>query len=202
MDAGNYCSICDRYFSSAYNRKRHVLRKHMDHDDQSNGSDTETVDYSKPVPDCCKLEKSPTLVEAAEDDNMSTTSSHDSHESSSSDDDSDEEDSSNEEMDAEGNKIYKESDLEFARFLIQMKLAFNAHHDVEYTVVNYLKIFYKKFRAFKSSNLCSVLREEMADFKTGHKFASSSETLENALELRRIFIQNLFAQVEEENESD
>ena len=84
MDAGNYCSICDRYFSSAYNRKRHVLRKHMDHDDQSNGSDTETVDYSKPVPDCCKLEKSPTLVEATEDDNMSTTSSHDSHESSSS----------------------------------------------------------------------------------------------------------------------
>ena len=41
MDAGNYCSICDRYFSSAYNRKRHVLRKHMDHDDKSNGSDTE-----------------------------------------------------------------------------------------------------------------------------------------------------------------
>ena len=58
MDAGNYCSICNRYFSSAYNRKRHVLRKHMDDDLQSNGSDTETVDYSKPVSDYGKLEKS------------------------------------------------------------------------------------------------------------------------------------------------
>ena len=199
MDAGNYCSICDRYFSSAYNRKRHTLRKHMDPDyDQSNGSDTETVDYSKRIPD----EKS--TLEPTKDDNMSTTSSHDSHESSSSSDDTsdEEEDSSNDEMDEEGNELYKESDLEFARFLIEMKLAFNAHHDVECTVVTYLKVFYKQFRAFKSSNLFSILREEMSDFKTGHKFASSSEILENALQVRRIFIQNLFAQVEEENESD
>ena len=169
-------------------------------DDQSNGSDTETVDYSKPIPG----EKSPHLVEATKDDDMSTTSSHDSHESSSSSDDTsdEEEDSSNDEMDEEGNELYKESDLEFARFLIEMKLAFNAHHDVECTVVTYLKVFYKQFRAFKSSNLFSILREEMSDFKTGHKFASSSEILENALQVRRIFIQNLFAQVEEENESD
>ena len=86
---------------------------------------------------------------------MSTTSSHDSHESSSSDDASDEEDSSNDEMDEEGNKIYKESDLEFARFLIQMKLAFNAHHDVEYTVVNYLKIF-NKYLELSNLLICSV----------------------------------------------
>ena len=167
----------------------------MDDDPQSNGSDTETVDYSKPVPDCCKLEKSPTLGKDAEDDNMSSTSSH---ESSSSNDDSDKEDSSDEEMDAEGNKIYKEADLEFARFLIEMRLALNEHHDVDYTAVNYLKMLYKKFKAFKSSNLYSVLREEMADFKASHKFASSSEVLENALEVRKIFIQNLFAQVEDE----
>ena len=63
----------------------------MDDDLQSNGSDTETVDYAKPVPDCCKLKKSPTLGEDAEDDNLSSTSSHDSHESSSCDDVSDEE---------------------------------------------------------------------------------------------------------------
>ena len=167
----------------------------MDDDPQSNGSDTETVDYSKPVPDCCKLEKSSTLGKDAEDDNMSSTSSH---ESSSSNDDSDKEDSSDEEMDAEGNKIYKEVDLEFARFLIEMRLALNEHHDVDYTAVNYLKMLYKKFKAFKSSNLYSVLREEMADFKASHKFASSSEVLENALEVRKIFIQNLFAQVEDE----
>ena len=172
----------------------------MDDDPQSNGSDTETVDYSKPAPDCCKLEKSPTLGEDAEDDNMSATSSHDSHESSSSDDVSGEEDSSDEEMDAEGNKIYKEVDLEFARFLIEMRLALNEHHDLDYTAVNYLKVFYKKFKAFKSSNLYSVLREEMSDFKASHKFASSSEVLENALEVRKIFIQNLFAQVEDEND--
>ena len=136
----------------------------------------------------------------AEDDNMSSTSSHDSHESSSSDDASDEEDSSNDEMDEEGNKIYKESDLEFARFLIQMRLAFNAHHDVDFTAVSYLKMIFKKFKAFKSSNLYSVLREEMSDFKNGHKFASSSEILENALEVRRIFIQNLFSQIEDESD--
>ena len=39
-------------------------------------------------------------------------------------------------------------------------------------------MFYKKFKAFKSSNLYSVLREEMADFKASHKFASSSEIVE------------------------
>ena len=175
MDAGNYCCICNKYFSSAYNRRRHFLRKHMDDDPQSNGSDTETVDYSKPVPDCCKLEKSPTLGQDAEDDNMSSTSSHVSHVSSSSDDVSDDEDSSDEEMDAEGNKIYKEVDLDFARFLIELRIALNEHHDVDYTAVNYLKMLYKKFKAFKSSNLYSVLREEMADFKASHKFGSSSE---------------------------
>ena len=110
----------------------------------------ETVDYSKPVPDCCKLEKYPTLGEDAEDDNMSSTSSHDSHESSSSDDVSDEEDSSDEEMDAEGNKIYREVDLEFSRFLVEMRLALNEYHDVDYTAVNYLKMFYK---SLKPSNL-------------------------------------------------
>ena len=51
---------------------------------------------------------------------------------------------------------------------------------------------------FKFSNLYSVLREETADFKASHKFASSSEVLENALERRKIFIQNLFAHVENE----
>ena len=56
------------------------------------------------------------------------------------------------------------------------------------------------WKCFKSSNLYSVLREEMTDFKASHKFASSSEVLENALEVRRIFIQNLFAQVDDEND--
>ena len=37
----------------------------------------------------------------------------------------------------------------------------------------------------------------MADFKTTHRFASSSEVLENALEVRRIFIQNLFSRIED-----
>ena len=148
------------------------------------------------------LKKFPTLWDDAEHDNMPADYSHDSHESSSSDDVSNEEDSSDEEMDEKGNQIYKEVDLEFARFLIQMRLALNNHYDVDYTAVNYLKMFYKKFKALKSSNLYSVLCEEMADFKAGHKFASSSEVLENTLEVRRIFIQNLFAQVEEENESD
>ena len=107
MDAGSYCCICNKYFSSAYNRRRHFLRKHMDDDPQSNGSDTETVDYSKPVLECCKLEKSPTMGENAKDGNMSTTSSHDSRESCLSDDVSDEKDSSDEEMDEERKKIYK-----------------------------------------------------------------------------------------------
>ena len=90
-------------------------------------------------------------------------------------------------MDAEGNKIYKEVDLEFAQFLIQMRLALNEHHDVDNTAVNDLKMFYKKFKAFKSSNLYSVLCGEMADFKASHKFAWSSEVLENALEVRLHF---------------
>ena len=87
---------------------------------------------------------------------MSITSSHDSHEPSSSDEASDEEELSNEEMDAEGNKIYKDVDLDFARFLIELRLALNKHLDVNYTTVNYMKIFYNKFEAFKSSNLYSV----------------------------------------------
>ena len=92
------------------------------------------------------------------------------------------------------------ADLEFARFLIQMRLALNKHHDVDYTAVNYLKMFYKKFKAFKSPNLYSVLCEEMVDFKVIRKFVSSSEVLENALEERKTFIQNLFAQVEDETD--
>ena len=105
---------------------------------------SQTLDYSKPVLDCCKLEKSPTMGENDKDDNMSTTSSHHSRESSSSDDVSDEKDSSDEEMDEERKKIYKEVNLECARFLIQMRLALNEHHDVGYTAVNCLKMFYKK----------------------------------------------------------
>ena len=83
-----------------------------------------------------------------------------------------------------------------------MRLAFNAQHEVDYNAVDYLMILFKKFKAFKASNLYRVIRDEMTDFKTSHKFASSSEVLENALEVRRIFIQNLFTQVEDDNESD
>ena len=151
-----------------------------------NDSDAETVDYAESKPD--EAEK--------DDENMSTASSHDcaSHKSSSSDS------SSDEETDERGNKIYKKADLEIAKFIVEMRLAFNAQHEVDNTV-NYLMVFYKKFKAFKASNLYSVLREEMADFKTTHRFASSSEVLENALEVRRIFIQNLFSQIEDVNAS-
>ena len=153
-----------------------------------NDSDTKTVDYAESKPN--EVDK--------DDENMSTTSSHDcaSHESSSSDS------SSDEETDERGNPIYKKTDLEIAKFIVQMRLAFNAQHEVDYNAVNYLMVFFKKFKAFKASNLYSVIREEMVDFKTTHKFASSSEVLENALEVRRIFIQNLFTQVDDDNESD
>ena len=99
----------------------------------------------------------------------------------------------------EREKIYKEVDVEFARFLIQMRVTLNEHHDVECTAVNYLKMFYKKCKAFKSSNLYSVLYKEMADFKASHKFASSSEVLKNTLEVHTKFIQNLFSRVEGKN---
>tara|TARA_B100000586_G_scaffold219790_1_gene166790 strand:+ start:331 stop:918 length:588 start_codon:yes stop_codon:yes gene_type:complete len=182
-----------------------------DHDLKSgseNDSDAETVDYSKSKPDGCiennlknfYFKPKPDEAET-DDDNMSTASSHDcaSHKSSSSDSSSDEETASDEETDERGNKIYKEVDLEIAQFIVEMRLALNTQHDVNFSAVNYLKVFYKKFKAFKASNLYSVLREEMADFKNTHRFASSSETLENALEVRRIFIQNLFNQIEDVN---
>ena len=37
----------------------------------SQTAQTQKLDYSKPVLDCCKLEKSPTMGENAKDDNMS-----------------------------------------------------------------------------------------------------------------------------------
>ena len=66
MDVGSlptYCRTCNKHFSSAYNRNRHILRKHYlekpmeteeDHDIQSaseNDSDAETVDYAESKPD-------------------------------------------------------------------------------------------------------------------------------------------------------
>ena len=108
-------------------------------------------------------------------------------------------DSSEEEnVDEESDEIYKESDLEFARFIIQMKLAFNNIQEVNYSALRYLKIFYKKFRAFKSSNLYKILREEMNDFEAGHQFVSKTEVLERSINVRRIFIQNLFSEVDDE----
>ena len=156
---------------------------------QSNGSEIESVDYSKLLHLCCvvQLENIPDNYE------MSTASFHNSRDSSLSGNSSDEEDSTDEEIVETGNQIYEEADLHFACFLIQIQLALNEHHDVGLTAANYLKIFYTKFRAFKSSDLYSELCEEMADFKTEHKFESLSEILENTLEFRRIFIQNLFA---------
>ena len=51
-------------------------------------------------------------------------------------------DSSEEEnVDEESDEIYKESDLEFARFIIQMRLAFNNIQEVSYSALRYLKIF-------------------------------------------------------------
>ena len=108
------------------------------------------------------------------------------------------EDSSEEEDVEESDEIYKEADLEFARFIIQMQLAFNNIQDVNYSAIKYLKIFYKKFRAFKSSNLYKILREEMNDFEAGHQFVSKTEVLERSLNVRRIFIQKLFSEVENE----
>ena len=157
-----------------------------DHDLKSaseNDSDDETVVSTKSKSD--EIEN--------DDENLS---SHDSV----SDETSSDLSSSDESMDEEGNKIYKEADIDIARFIIKMRLAFNAQHDVDYNAVDYLMILYKKFKAFKTSNLYSVIREEMADFKTTHKFASSSEVLENALEIRRIFIQNLFTQVDDKSD--
>ena len=148
-------------------------------------SDTEAVDYAASKPD-----------ETENDDENGSPDDSVSDETSS--DDS----SSDESMDEEGNKIYKEADLDIARFIIKMRLAFNAQHEVDFNAVDYLMILFKKFKAFKTSNLYSVIREEMTEFKTTHKFASSSEVLENALEVRRIFIQNLFTQVEDDNGSD
>ena len=72
----------------------------------------------------------------------------------------DEDQSSSEEEDVEDSEeIYKEADLEFSRFIIVMRLAFNNIQEVNYSAVKYLKIFYKTFRAFKSSNLYKILRE-------------------------------------------
>ena len=110
------------------------------------------------------------------------------------DDDSSEE----EDVDEESDEIYKESDLEFARFIIQMQLAFNNIQEVNYSALRYLKIFYKKFRAFKSSNLYKILREEMNEFEASHQFVSKTEVLERSLNVRRIFIQKLFSEVEDE----
>ena len=106
--------------------------------------------------------------------------------------------SEDEDADEESDEIYKESDLEFARFIIQMQLAFNNIQEVNYSVIRYLKIFYKKFRAFKSSNLYKILREEMNEFGASHQFVSKTEVLERSLNVRRIFIQKLFAQIENE----
>ena len=110
------------------------------------------------------------------------------------DDDSSEE----EDVDEESDEIYKESDLEFARFIIQMQLAFNNIQEVNYSALRYLKIFYKKFRAFKSSNLYKILREEMSEFEASHHFVSTTEVLERSLNVRRIFIQKLFSEVDDD----
>ena len=106
--------------------------------------------------------------------------------------------SEEQDVDEESDEIYKESDLEFARFIFQMQLAFNNIQEVNYSALRYLKIFYKKFRAFKSSNLYKILREEMNEFEASHQFVSKTEVLERSLNVRRIFIQKLFAQIESE----
>ena len=110
----------------------------------------------------------------------------------------DEESSEEEDVDEESDEIYKEADLEFARFIIQMQLAFNNIQEVNYSALRYLKIFYKKFRAFKSSNLYKILREEMNEFEASHQFVSKTEVLERSLNVRRIFIQKLFSEDEDE----
>ena len=63
-----------------------------------------------------------------------------------SDETSSDDSSSDESMDEEGNKIYKEADLDIARFIIKMRLAFNAQHEVDFTAVDYLMILFKKFK--------------------------------------------------------
>ena len=103
-----------------------------------------------------------------------------------------------EDVDEESDEIYKEADLEFARFIIQMRLAFNNIQEVNYSALRYLKIFYKKFRAFKSSNLYKILSEEMNEFEASHQFVSKTEVLERSINVRRIFIQKLFSEVENE----
>ena len=110
----------------------------------------------------------------------------------------DEDSSEEEDVDEEPDEIYKEADFEFARFIIQMQLAFNNIQEVNYLALRYLKIFYKKFRAFKSSNLYKILSEEMNDFEVSHQFVSKTEVLERSLNVRRIFIQKLFSEVENE----
>ena len=112
-------------------------------------------------------------------------------------DSADEESSEEEDVDEESDEIYKEADLEFARFIIQMQLAFNNIQEVNYSALRYLKIFYKKFRAFKSSNLYKILREEMNEFEANHQFVSKTEVLERSLNVRRIFIQKLFSEVDD-----
>ena len=111
----------------------------------------------------------------------------------------DEESSEEEEdVDEESDEIYKEADLEFARFILQMQEAFNNTEQVNYSALKYLKIFYKKFRAFKSSNLYKILREEMNEFEASHQFVSKTEVLERSLNVRRIFIQKLFSEVDDD----
>ena len=109
----------------------------------------------------------------------------------------DEDSSEEEDVDEESDEIYKEADLEFARFIIQIQLAFNNIQKVNYSSLRYLKIFYKKFRAFKSSNLYKILREEMNEFEASHQFVSKTEVLERSLNVRRIFIQKLFSEVDD-----
>ena len=54
-----------------------------------------------------------------------------------------------EDVDEESDEIYKEADLEFARFIIQMRLAFNNIQEVDYSALRYLKIFYKNSELLK-----------------------------------------------------
>ena len=61
----------------------------------------------------------------------------------------DEDSSEEEDVDEESDEIYKESDLEFARFIIQMRLAFNNIQEVNYSALRYLKIFYKNSELLK-----------------------------------------------------
>ena len=111
--------------------------------------------------------------------------------------DEDQRSSEEEDVDEDSDEIYKEADLEFARFIIQMRLAFNNIQEVDYSAIRYFKIFYKKLE-LKSSNLYKILCEEMKEFEASHQFVSKTEVLERSLNVRRIFIQKLFAQIESE----